>query len=177
MSEKLKRGDLVKMSDHTRYSNKPTNPQNKYGLVTNSPFGYNYTVRWFNGIKNSSYRYIKGKYGLNDIVHIPNKERCRIYKLPSGGIYINSNFLTSGRVVGHKDIIYESNIDIKNQLVEFFTKLKKESPQYLDCYYKNNFESYLDSDCKFSPEFYDSDIRKYIDNKRNFILLDKVDFI
>lgn len=182
MSKKLKKGDLVRMSMHTRYPNSYDNPHDQYGLVVceGELEDDTYIIRWFNGNRNSSYRY-KENYIYNDIIPIPNKERCRVV-LVGGRVYIKSKFLLATNIITSSSIIHENNTDIKNQLVRFFDKLSMElfdkDIQYLDCYYKNNFKNYFNDDFRltFSSEFYTSNIKKYTDEKKDFILLNKIDF-
>lgn len=181
----LKEGDLVRLDPRTtRYPDEISNPWDEYGII----YGFEqrkseYSVKWFNGKMNGSYRYFGENSPHNDLIHIPHKERCPVIytRSPVTGlsrVEIYSIYLMNKKVLTTDDYLNEENHKIKNQLNEFFNTFREKYNhlgmiQYVDCYYKNNLpiSSYhwkrLDSKFK--------NMMMYTNLGKDFILLGKIE--
>lgn len=190
----LKEGDLVRLDPRTtRYPDEISNPWDEYGIISVEQRKSEYSVKWFNGKRNGSYRYFGENSPHNDLIHIPHKERCPVIytRSPVTGlsrVEIYSIYLMNKKVLTTDDYLNEENHKIKNQLNEFFNTFREKYNhlgmiQYVDCYYKNN----LRWDARTISLYYDSDrtgshsepnspnIKRYTNLGKDFILLDKIE--
>lgn len=177
--EELKIGDLVRLNpDTTQYRHEISNPWDEYGIVIP---GANYYVRWFNGERNSSYRYYGENRLGNDLIRIPYKERCPVVYV-DGKVEIHSSYLMNEKILTSHQLTHEKNHKIKTQLKGFFNTFKEKHNylgriNFVDCYYKNNLKYLLSEIYKeqLSGEFHSSNIRRYTNIGKDFILLDKIE--
>lgn len=136
---KAKIGNIVRMGPFPNMSprkiNSKNHPSGKYGKIISERFG-RYNVSWSNGT------YWDNCNMGEDIIEIPNKERCEVIYI-NNHFHICSKYLIGGTILTSRKDLYLKQDQYK--IDKFFNRFKNyySSFKFVDCYYKNTSLSEL----------------------------------